>query len=202
MINPVPWRCMASGTLDDLDGIRYHHFFVRGNTLVCIPGSRNQNVAPLGVTTWQISEIVQGMQQAWAEHILDGTAFDMIDSVLQATFAGVYVDCEYMCPGIIRPSISVQLKAMFTELAESATWTWEGWLSLEADMNTQGIAHGYASHLAHDDDEFQAHIAANITIVEPDRFASELSDLGFSFVVDVNGVHEFSFDDVTSELSI
>jgi len=77
MIDPTIQRTLASPRLEDILGRFYHHFHVRGNTLVLIPGSRNATAPPLGVTTWQISEIVEAMRTCLAAHVLDDLAFEL-----------------------------------------------------------------------------------------------------------------------------
>jgi hypothetical protein len=198
-IDPSAPRVMSSSNLDDITGRFFDKFHVRGNTLVCVPGAKDQNVPPMGVTTWLVSDIVQALQQAYAERIIDDDCFNVLDRILVSTFDGVYIDRDYLCPKILVPSQMTQIRPMLCELALWTTWTWEGWLSLEDDMNREGIAHTYDGDYG-DDDVFKAHIDRNITIVEEDV----VDILPFpeidTFDIDINDV--LLFEDVLSEITI
>ena len=126
-----------------LAGRYYDHFFVRGNTLVSIPSCKDNPNEPLAVTTWVVEDIHQGMQQALVEKILDDTTFETIEKILISAFTGVYIDRDYICPSILTPNRSAHIRCMFNELTPPCTWSWEGWLSLEADMNRTGVKHGF-----------------------------------------------------------
>ena len=204
MIRPDIHRVMLAYDVMDLDGRWYHHFHVRGNTLICVPGSLNQNHKPLGVTTWQVSDIVQGMQQALAESIIDDATFETIDHTLTCMFDGCYVDTDYMCPGIAKPSQYNQLRTMFDELGEHHTWTWEQWLELERHMNKEGIVHGYYHEEEdHDDVEFMRHIDETVTLVATPAGLDDFSLNGFEIGVDITGAWEFDYDTgYASEISI
>lgn len=202
MIRPDSYRVMLSHNVDDLDGRWYHHYHVRGNTLICVPGSLNQNTAPMAVSTWQISDLVLSMQQALANDLIDDATFETIDHTITCMFDGCYVDTDYMCPGIRHPSRMTGLRQLLDELAHSAAWSWKEWLKLEEHMNVQGIIHGYHVETDESDADFMRHIDENVHLVDPnptvDNFGALLHD---EFIIDIDGVADFTCSDVDSELS-
>jgi hypothetical protein len=192
MIRPDMYRVMLAYNLEDLDGRWYHHYHVRGNTLICVPGGVNREHAPLGVTTWQVSEIIQALQQALAEFIIDDATFETIDHTLTCMFDGCYVDTDYMCPSIKEPSQYHQLRTLFNELSEPALWSWDAWLALETHMNNENIAHGYYHEDTDaDDEDFMRVIDETVTFVD-----LGLADVnGFDIdVIDIDDVIQFDYE--------
>ncbi len=107
---------MASHTPEDLDGRWYHHYFVRGNTLIMIPGSIGQTAVPLGVCTWSLADLFQSLDQAQDEHLLDPATRATLERILQTFFDGQYIDVDYLLPALHEPSRAIQLRAFLMEL--------------------------------------------------------------------------------------
>ena len=70
-------------------------------------------------------------------------------------------------------------------------------------MNGQGIVHGYHVETDESDEEFMQHIDENVHLVDPDPTVDNFGALLYDeFVIDIDGVADFSYSDVESELSV